>query len=102
MAPSMIFYSIFNLMGVINVSLIWWTRPAILLIGSDGTLGPNDPRFVPEDDIDTDLYACQVPHAPNGASNEGVLRDEEIELKEPNRQPRNRFGGENVVLPREV
>jgi hypothetical protein len=35
--PAMVFSSIFNLMGVINVSLILWTRPAILLIRSRRT-----------------------------------------------------------------
>ncbi|KAF8757749.1 hypothetical protein RHS01_03179 [Rhizoctonia solani] len=45
MPATMVFSSIFNLMGLINVLLIYWTRPAILLIGSDGTLPPTDPRY---------------------------------------------------------
>ncbi|KAF8607449.1 hypothetical protein BDV93DRAFT_553148 [Ceratobasidium sp. AG-I] len=45
LAPSMVFGSIFDLMGLINTLLTWWARPAILLIGSDGRLDPSDPRI---------------------------------------------------------
>ncbi|CAE6428969.1 unnamed protein product [Rhizoctonia solani] len=44
MPASMTFSSIFNLMGLINVLLIFWTRPAILLIRSDDALLPTSPR----------------------------------------------------------
>jgi hypothetical protein len=36
--PSMVFGVTFYLMGLINVMLTVWIRPAILLIGSDGQL----------------------------------------------------------------
>lgn len=42
--PSMVFGVTFYLMGLTNVLLAIWTRPAVLLIGSDGQLDPNDPR----------------------------------------------------------
>ncbi|KAG8712918.1 hypothetical protein FRC08_013933 [Ceratobasidium sp. 394] len=44
----MFFIVVFYLMGMFNVVLTIWTRPGILLIGSDGELGSNDPRYIAE------------------------------------------------------
>ncbi|KAG8743477.1 hypothetical protein FRC10_011949 [Ceratobasidium sp. 414] len=46
--PSMVFGVTFYLMGLINVMLTIWVRPSILLIGSDGQLSSDDPRFIAE------------------------------------------------------
>ncbi|KAG8709761.1 hypothetical protein FRC08_018076 [Ceratobasidium sp. 394] len=44
----MFFVVVFYLMGVLNVMLTIWTRSGILLIGSDGELGSDDPRYLAE------------------------------------------------------
>ncbi|KAG9082828.1 hypothetical protein FRC06_004836 [Ceratobasidium sp. 370] len=44
----MFFIVVFYLMGMLNVMLTIWTRPEILLIGSDGELSSDDPRYVTE------------------------------------------------------
>ncbi|QRV89115.1 G protein coupled glucose receptor regulating Gpa2 protein [Ceratobasidium sp. AG-Ba] len=46
--PSMVFSVTFYLMGLINVLLTIWIRPSILLLTSDGQLGPHDPRYIKE------------------------------------------------------
>jgi hypothetical protein len=48
---SMVFSSIFNLMGLINVLLIFWTRPAILLIGTSGRLNHLDQELPLHDGV---------------------------------------------------
>ncbi|KAJ1306917.1 hypothetical protein OPQ81_007900 [Rhizoctonia solani] len=95
MPASMTFSSIFNLMGLINVLLIYWTRPAILLIGSDGTLPPTDPRYLPsKEDVAADLNnrrPAQIPSTGGG-------RDLELESWQ---HAANGFGGANVSQARE-
>lgn len=60
---TMVFSGIFYLLGLIDVLLAIWTRPAVLLIGSDGQLNPTDPRVV-GGAVDFDL-----PQIPSGRPN---------------------------------
>ncbi|QRW17206.1 G protein coupled glucose receptor regulating Gpa2 protein [Rhizoctonia solani] len=93
MPATMVFSSIFNLMGLINVLLIYWTRPAILLIGSDGTLPPTDPRYtLSKEEVSPNSSLQSLP--PNG----NIGQDSH---QASSRRGDNGFGGENVSLPRE-
>lgn len=89
----MVFSSIFNLMGLINVLLIWWTRPAILLIGSDGRLNPNDPRA---DFEDREVFPIVTPtQQPSGPMRRTISRHDGVS-GEPVPHSTNHFGGVNV------
>ncbi|ELU43670.1 hypothetical protein AG1IA_02298 [Rhizoctonia solani AG-1 IA] len=93
MPATMVFSSIFNLMGLINVLLIYWTRPAILLIGSDGTLPPTDPRYtLSKEEVSPNSSLQSLP------SNGNIGQDSH---QASSRRGDNGFGGENVSLPRE-
>ncbi|KAF8705288.1 hypothetical protein RHS03_05308, partial [Rhizoctonia solani] len=93
MPATMVFSSIFNLMGLINVLLIYWTRPAILLIGSDGTLPHTDPRYtLSKEEVSPNSSLQSLP--PNG----NIGQDSH---QASSRRGDNGFGGENVSLPRE-
>ena len=94
LAPSMVFSSIFNLMGLINTLLIWWTRPAILLIGSDGRLNPNDPR---NPEVRETLPMTSATQNTNGATRRGSSRRDRVSA-EPVARPINHFGGVNVPM----
>ncbi|KAG8685680.1 hypothetical protein FRC11_010228 [Ceratobasidium sp. 423] len=86
MPASMTFSSIFNLMGLINVLLIFWTRPAILLIRSDDTPPPTNPRnSFGQDSVMADMRSFP------GRDSDSTSR----------RHAGNGFGGENVSLKRE-
>ncbi|CAE6446327.1 unnamed protein product [Rhizoctonia solani] len=94
MPASMAFSSIFNLMGLINVLLIYWTRPAILLIGSDGTLPPTDPRYMsPKDNV-----AVGLNHLPTLRQSTGRRHDSD---QASWRRMGNGFGGANIRMARE-
>ncbi|KAG8694585.1 hypothetical protein FRC08_008386 [Ceratobasidium sp. 394] len=59
--PLMFFVVIFYLMGMLNVVLTIRTRPGILLIGSDGELRLDDPRYIAEmgDSVPLNGNMCQ-------------------------------------------
>ncbi|CAE6447106.1 unnamed protein product [Rhizoctonia solani] len=95
MPASMTFSSIFNLMGLINVLLIYWTRPAILLIGSDGTLQPTDPRYsLSKDNVDTALNHLSTQRPSTGRRQDSDSANW--------RRTGNGFNGVNLTQPREV
>ncbi|KAH7335169.1 hypothetical protein B0J17DRAFT_668933 [Rhizoctonia solani] len=95
MPASMTFSSIFNLMGLINVLLIYWTRPAILLIGTDGTLPPTDPRYVPSQDDDVvKLDPLPVHGSTTGRQDSNPVIWQHMHMG-------NGFGGNDVRQPRE-
>lgn len=94
LAPSMVFSCIFNLMGLINTLLIWWTRPAILLIGSDGRLNPNDPR---NSETRESFPMNPATENVNGITRRGNNRRDRAPA-EPVPRPANHFGGVNVAM----
>ncbi|KAG9085447.1 hypothetical protein FS749_004412 [Ceratobasidium sp. UAMH 11750] len=97
LAPSMIFSSIFNLMGLFNVGLILWTRPAILLINCDEELNA----------VYLEPMAPGVSRVSSRASanlnHRGGNQHEKFGTDETSadQRPTNRFGGAAVSLTRE-
>lgn len=92
----MVFSSIFNLMGLINVLLIWWTRPAILLIDSDGCLSPADPRTAEKDE--GIRMTTIIPPPRNMELN--ARQNKRASARRP-RPAGNNFGGVGVGIPRD-
>jgi hypothetical protein len=80
-------------MGLINVVLIFWTRPAILLIGSDGCLSPADPRIADKDDEE-----IRMPVILPRDTRVGAQQDDEPSSR---RRVANGFGGMDIRLHRD-
>ncbi|KAG9099957.1 hypothetical protein FRC06_004668 [Ceratobasidium sp. 370] len=97
LAPSMIFSSIFNLMGLFNVGLTLWTRPAILLINCDEELNVVYLEHM------TPGVSRVSSRASAGLNHRGGNRHEKLTADETdtNQRPANRFGGAAVSLTRE-
>lgn len=81
--PPLVFNITFYLIGLIDVLLIFWARPGVLLIGSDGQLGSDDPRYVAE--VENNSIA--------------LLRMNLVPQRGLGEQPpENAFGGANVQM----
>ncbi|KAG8740394.1 hypothetical protein FRC10_004373 [Ceratobasidium sp. 414] len=100
LAPYMVFFGIFNLMGFFNVLLILLTRPMVLLLGSNEDSGVGDSRAASVENIS--LRARVSSHAAAG-QDDGGNQQEHVETDETHAGQRsaNHFGGADVALARE-
>ncbi|QRV88976.1 G protein coupled glucose receptor regulating Gpa2 protein [Ceratobasidium sp. AG-Ba] len=101
LSPSMVFSSIFNLMGLFNVLLIWWTRPAILLLDFDGE--PNQGGSEVSLDQVVPHVTRVTSRAPTNLNQRTESRHDKEMTDETLGQPRNmnRFGAPEVSWTRE-
>ncbi|KAF8596331.1 hypothetical protein BDV93DRAFT_610949 [Ceratobasidium sp. AG-I] len=88
--PAMVFGATFSLMGFIDVALILYTRPGVLLIGSDGRVNPKDTDGASVVEVSMDRISSRV----DDEQSNNRLSD----LGTP--QKTNHFGGVNVSMLR--
>lgn len=87
-APAMVFGATFSLMGFVDVALILYTRPGVLLIGSDGRTNPKDADGASVNGIHMDHISSRIDEeeSKDGLSSAGGPTNT------------NHFGGVNVPL----
>ncbi|KAG8740393.1 hypothetical protein FRC10_004372 [Ceratobasidium sp. 414] len=99
-APSMVFISIFNLMGLFNVALILLTRPAVLQMEEDEGVG--DSRAVSSNNVGVNMAQVESRDSQN-VSHRSRGKHERIQTNVTltDQQPVNAFGGPKTSLTRE-
>ncbi|KAG8790596.1 hypothetical protein FRC12_011479 [Ceratobasidium sp. 428] len=101
LAPSMVFFGIFSLMGFFNVGLILWTRPTVLGLGSNPSESSNS-RAVSLENVAQPMSRVSTRTAEDREPGE-VNRHERFETNETraDHQRISSYGGAPVLLNRE-
>ncbi|KAG8766463.1 hypothetical protein FRC12_006871 [Ceratobasidium sp. 428] len=98
LAPSMVFFGIFSLMGFFNVGLILWTRPTVLGLGAS----QSDPSPAASRNISPAVSRVSTRTAeggvPGGINRRGRVEGEQARV---DHQRTSSYGGPPVTLPRE-
>ncbi|KAG9079574.1 hypothetical protein FS749_008407, partial [Ceratobasidium sp. UAMH 11750] len=99
-APTMVFVSIFNLMGLFNVALILLTRPAVLQMEKDEDTG--DSRAASSDNVGPQMSQAES-RASSSLSHRSGRKHERIQtgVTLTDQEPESAFGGAKTSLTRE-
>lgn len=84
----MVFGATFSLMGFVDVALILYTRPGVLLMGSDGRMNTKDVDGASVSEIHMDQISSRIDEEEPTSHLSGI--------GDPTKT--NRFGGVNVPL----
>ncbi|KAG9103902.1 hypothetical protein FRC06_007149 [Ceratobasidium sp. 370] len=97
-APTMVFASIFNLMGLFNVALILLTRPAVLQMEEDENV--SDSRRASSENVGPQMAQVDS-RASSDMSHRSEGKHRRVQTDATDQQPASAFGGAKTSLSRE-